>query len=698
MKNNGIEDIAIDNSGNDSRKSGRKVILIIFIFLLIILIALFFLYNKFYKKTVTSKQLFFQSLSGANIEKIVDTNIYHSIFNRLLSENSVIKNNITFLSSNEERDFEGYDFRKFSINLDASTNVEKEKIYTELGINYSDNELINFNLLTNGEKTAIYSDNIFKKYVGMSNSNIKEKLGINYNKNLFKNIKNNNVELDEEEKNNYIKKYYEIISDTVPEDHFSVIDNYALEKNGQTVNVITYTLKLSQEELKSLLKTALVELKNDNELLEKLITNTSDYEIEVRPSENDTNNNNNTEEQFINGNEQTNEEQLNIEESIVDYQSQTPEMLVASSILPDGAEINFEEQNNEEDNNFIIDSENFNLNVDVNDFNEYINIIRLLFGNKINDSISNIEKEIEEIIDKVDNLEGNGLTVNVYVSINGTEKISAILPNDSSLDIEFNKIDEEETDISLIYLFSGQNPDFDFSDSNVKILSTSDEIQTEDGSERNNGYKIELNKTNKDAHTWFKITCNFIEDKKIYKKESISIETTGNTNSKTVTNEIILTSNAEEENKIIIENSIDFGEVNNIEDFTEQNSTFIDELDENVYKNVKNAILNQVKKVYEEKIDELKLIDSNTQKYTLKQNIDNITVTYDEAKNALVEKVSNMMWEAEEKNEEFTIDNLKDLKIDGYNVTSTVNDGVARVVVDVYSFNIDSNFTLTDSN
>ena len=139
MKNNGIEDIAIDNSGNDSRKSGRKVILIIFIFLLIILIALFFLYNKFYKKTVTSKQLFFQSLSGANIEKIVDTNIYHSIFNRLLSENSVIKNNITFLSSNEERDFEGYDFRKFSINLDASTNVEKEKIYTELGINYSDN-------------------------------------------------------------------------------------------------------------------------------------------------------------------------------------------------------------------------------------------------------------------------------------------------------------------------------------------------------------------------------------------------------------------------------------------------------------------------------------------------------------------------------------------------------------------------------
>ena len=56
------------------------------------------------------------------------------------------------------------------------------------------------------------------------------------------------------------------------------------------------------------------------------------------------------------------------------------------------------------------------------------------------------------------------------------------------------------------------------------------------------------------------------------------------------------------------------------------------------------------------------------------------------------------MWEAQEKNEEFTIQNLKNLQIDGYNVSSTVTGDVAKIVVDVYSFTIDSNFTLTDSN
>ena len=44
----------------------------------------------------------------------------------------------------------------------------------------------------------------------------------------------------------------------------------------------------------------------------------------------------------------------------------------------------------------------------------------------------------------------------------------------------------------------------------------------------------------------------------------------------------------------------------------------------------------------------------------------------------------------------FTIQNLKDLKIDGYKVSSAVTAEKALIVVDVYKFSIDTEFLLTD--
>ena len=48
-------------------------------------------------------------------------------------------------------------------------------------------------------------------------------------------------------------------------------------------------------------------------------------------------------------------------------------------------------------------------------------------------------------------------------------------------------------------------------------------------------------------------------------------------------------------------------------------------------------------------------------------------------------------------NQEFTLQNLVDLKIDGFEVSSIVNETTAIIVVDIYTFNIDSNFNLTDA-
>ena len=109
----------------------------------------------------------------------------------------------------------------------------------------------------------------------------------------------------------------------------------------------------------------------------------------------------------------------------------------------------------------------------------------------------------------------------------------------------------------------------------------------------------------------------------------------------------------------------------------------------------------RVSDLYTSKKENLKFIDTNTySSTTLENQTTNLnqtsTVTREEAKNALINKVGIMMQDAINKNEEFTIQNLTDLKIDGYKVSSAVTQDSALIVVDVYKFNIDTNFTLTD--
>ena len=95
----------------------------------------------------------------------------------------------------------------------------------------------------------------------------------------------------------------------------------------------------------------------------------------------------------------------------------------------------------------------------------------------------------------------------------------------------------------------------------------------------------------------------------------------------------------------------------------------------------------------------MRRIDTNNQKYVINRNFDNISsdITYEEAKNVLIDKISSMMREAIDNNEEFTLLNLENLTIDGYNVSSNVTEENATIVIDVYTFNINSNFELTDS-
>lgn len=729
MRNNGIEDIVI-GSPNNSNKNVKKVIIIILILLLLILVSLIFAYKYFTKETITAKQLFFNHLSATNIKPFINNDIYEKIYSRLTSENSEITTNINFSSNNEPESLQEFDLSKFALSFTNNNDIQNSKIYTELGVNYSGNEVLKFKLLADKEKIAITSDEILDNYIGIHYKSIEDTLGIKYNKKLEEIFKNSEkIELTDEEKNNYLKTYVTKISENIPDEKFTIQENIVIDKNAQTINVTAYNLTLSQEELKNSLVNLLTNIKNDEELLKKLVTGKKEIlenseglnsNSEINQENNEELNTNSEineeadkEQNSISNIDQENDESLN---SNIETNEQTNRELETNTILEEGTSTelnssqtidlendNLENQQNSELNSII--GTDSNLNFEINEF--YEDITNIMIGNKINKTVEEVQKDLDKYIENINNLQGDGLKITIYVSEKGTEKINIVLPNNNTADLEFSKINEEEIKLKITYLYNGTTPEFNFDNEEVKTYSAEDNIVeniVEDNSvsreNLKNGFSLELTKIQKDANTTIKAIYNFIENEKINKKININLKTEGTNNSKTLNNDIVvIVSTNKSEDKIVIDNNIKFETTQNIEDLTDENCLFIENLSEEELNNKIQEISQKTETVLEEKKKNLNLIETNTHGSIVQQNLDKASynVTYDEARQALIDKVSTMMGEAQARNEEFTIQNLVDLQIEGYEVSSMVNEQVAKIVIDVYAFNIDSNFNLTDA-
>ena len=304
------------------------------------------------------------------------------------------------------------------------------------------------------------------------------------------------------------------------------------------------------------------------------------------------------------------------------------------------------------------------------------------------------EKEIQTAIDdyiKKLPKEGEGLTITTYVSEAGTEKISAVLPNSETVDMEFSSKSESERDVTITYLYEKETINYDEND--VATYSATDNTLTDELSvnkKQKNGIKLEIHKNKNDSNTTIKTVCNLIKNEKIEEKYTINLVTKGTENSKNINNDISVTySNNEGEFKVSLENKIQFEKKSDIEKLTEENCLFLDKLSDEELENTITEISTKALQVYSEKIKNLDFIDTNTQAPAITQNN---TKNREEAKDALITTVGNQMGEAQARGEEYTIANLEGLQIENHEVTVNIENDIAHVVVDGVKFTIDSNF------
>lgn len=680
MKDNGIEDILIDNNYDSKKKKNKKGIIIAFFLLLIILGGLCFAYWYFTRPTTTAKQLFFNQLSNTNVKNVLEINSYKEILSKLIDESSEITSKINFSTTIENENLEGLDVSKFVLDLSNMNDVETKKNYSELDINYSGNEVLKVKMLANKDAFAIASDEIVNKYVGFRYNTINEE---NSKANLINEIyRAQGIDIKEEQKQTFINKYFNKIYENIAEEKFSYQDNYVLDGSTST-DVVAYTLKLNQEELKNLLKNLLTELKNDDELLEQLI---EEPKNSLQTEENNNQENLNNEENMENDtiSESNDGENQNSEENISETNEQNNEEFETTeriSLDP----VSSENIENEED--------------------LAIEILKILFGKKANITLDDFKNTIDELINKIDNLEGNGIIFNIYASELGTEKINIILPNESSFDIEFKNQSDSGAYLKVTYLYKGDNNIFAFLKENSKnVYSQEDPLIVEEteqiDSSKNSGYSIEINRSNQEASNRVKLTFSFINSEEINKKISLETNLEGNENSKNLKLDNIMIFTTENgETTITSESNIKFKNIEDIENINQENTLFLEDLSQEEYDITVQAIKDKISQVYNEKKEKFNFLDANIGNSVIEQNLEENSSENNKniVKEALQKRIDELRNEAIANGVEFNLQSLENLQIDGYEVASTINENMAVVVIDIYTFNIDKDFNITEA-
>lgn len=734
MGNNGIEDILIGQTSKKEKKKGRGFLVFLILLLICALAALLGIYYNLVNKKVSNKDQFLVAASKIDFKNIRNIDLLENLINRTLKNNSETETEVNFTTTVESEKLKDIDISKVVIELKGNNDIVDLKSSTDIKFNYSGNKVYGMKLIFDENKAAIHADEVTEKYVALKYDSMKELLGLNINKKTIDDIlKRNKIDFTDEEIKLASSKYSQAFVKDLTDANFSIQENVGITKNSSTINVTGYGLKLSQAELNTSLINVLEELKNDDNLLNKFITGESkthviDVKNEIIPEQNDNTlvvENNEPINQPEGGEvvEENNERpyiDVNVaptEPGVIvtpaeDVNFQTEQFVEGEDDLP---EENVEEQPVEENVEATVEvptETTPNILVQVNpepteepevvdeeiNYEEYLKSI--LSGRKLEMSLEEAKELIDKFIEEINLMQGEGIDLKVYATQDEVEKITITLPNSNTIDIEFIITSVQETNVKLTYLYKGEKSGLEFlinEESLEKIFKR--EVNENSNPESINGYVFEYLKNNKDANLSLKTTLSFIENETINEKIIVDFETEGTSNARLVKNNLIIKHSSDKtETQITVDNKIRFSVDPIVDSLNQENSIFIDEQPKEQQAVMIEDIKIKLKNVFESKKSNLTFIDTNTNSSVIDSSIfDQVTsLTRDEARNLIVNKVSSMMVDAQNNGKTLTIQDLQALQIEGYVVGTSVTDVEATIVIGMYTFKIDANFNLYD--
>ena len=663
-----VEDILIGPNRPQKKKSKAPIIIVFFIIIVLIAggVAAYYYYTNYMVEKPKSK--FFKYLATNNIYQTFQSDVYGAIKDKIKTQTSNSNINLTASTNIPTITNSQLDISKFNVAFNNINDKNQNKNYAELNVNYADNELARIKAIMDENSVAITSEEIVNMYLGTSKENLDETLnralGGEWNLEEYLKLTDmvdaNSIEIPETLIQSKSDEYMQIIYNSFRESSFSEKESVLISTDeNQTLTANSYELTTNYSELNTLLAELLKKLRNDTELLSTVSA----------VSENTTQNNlQNTLNNVV--------DEFTMQNTTID-------------ITPIG-----------EENTNILQEENTN-----NSEADLQIIATILAGNKVNKTVSELQEILDKEITKIENLNitNKEVKISLYVVDEKLRKLG-VKSEDFNLEMEFlEEVNKEKIKFTLL----GINTDIKIE--NPEVTTEFQNTTTENTLENNavetdklkNGFTITMEKNTSDVSTKIFAEIGLINNLEINTKISCNLTTNGTASSKEIKNEAIFTYTTQEGQLTANLNyNINFETATmEIPNLTDETCLFLDKLNDAELTNIINQIRDRVNFVINEKKVTLNLIDQNNNTSVVEQgNIQNSTNLEEKeaVKQKLIEVISNQMGEAIARGETYTLANLENLQIEGYNVTVNISGNIAVVTVNGYVFNIDSEFNLSE--
>lgn len=663
-----VEDILIGPNRPQKKKSKAPIIIVFFIIIVLIAggVAAYYYYTNYMVEKPKSK--FFKYLATNNIYQTFQSDVYGAIKDKIKTQTSNSNINLTASTNIPTITNSQLDISKFNVAFNNINDKNQNKNYAELNVNYADNELARIKAIMDENSVAITSEEIVNMYLGTSKENLDETLnralGGEWNLEEYLKLTDmvdaNSIEIPENLIQSKSDEYMQIIYNSFRESSFSEKESVLISTDeNQTLTANSYELTTNYSELNTLLAELLKKLRNDTELLSTVSA----------VSENTTQNNlQNTLNNVV--------DEFTMQNTTID-------------ITPIG-----------EENTNILQEENTN-----NSEADLQIIATILAGNKVNKTVSELQEILDKEITKIENLNitNKEVKISLYVVDEKLRKLG-VKSEDFNLEMEFL---EEANKEKIKFTLLGINTDIKIE--NPEVTTEFQNTTTENTLENNavetdklkNGFTITMEKNTSDVSTKIFAEIGLINNLEINTKISCNLTTNGTASSKEIKNEAIFTYTTQEGQLTANLNyNINFETATmEIPNLTDETCLFLDKLNDAELTNIINQIRDRVNFVINEKKVTLNLIDQNNNTSVVEQgNIQNSTNLEEKeaVKQKLIEIISNQMGEAIARGETYTLANLENLQIEGYNVTVNISGNIAVVTVNGYVFNIDSEFNLSE--
>lgn len=688
-----IDDIIL-NREESPKKKGKGIILVLFLLIVVavVLCGGYWYYINYMQETPKTK--FFKHIGENNFSNILNTDIYYTMFEKMNNQSykTETKANITTTIENDLT--QNIDVSKLEFILNSTADKENQHNMFDAKINYASNDIFNAKLISTKDYIGIGSNEILDKYIATSkaeySNSIKRATGLETDvspemlEEKITSFSNNTINLEEEYKKEKAQKYTNLIFQSIPEEAVTENENVIVTIDSKTVNAKAYVLSLDANQSKEILSNILTNLKNDEDLLSKIVTgksnDLSNDEIE-NEQQSISNPLPNVQVEYT-GAETEEHQTLEIiqdlpDENLVREQIEMVQDLPDENLVKEELEIvkDLPDENLVKDETTEENEEKEIVPVGIQEESKLFEklIFAFVLNQKIDGTVEEFIKEIDLQLNNVENL-NEGLKVTIYVrneeeQPEETIKIVIELPEKVNIDIEY----QTENKIKINYLQDNEE--------NITF-----------------GTSVEMERIASDVKTKFNLQVSNIEDKKVVAKTQIELTTEGSKTSKDYTNEAIIIFNDSEGNiKVNIENKIEFENIKIEENFNDENTIFIDRLTDEEASTLYTQVIEKMMQVYTQKIISLAFIDNNSLSSVVQQpDVQEDPEQKNIIRQKIIDTVSNMMREAEQNGTSLTIEDLKELKIDGLDVECTVTEEVATIKINEFTFKIDKNFILTE--